>query len=624
MASLAQNMKTTVTLGGSIDSSFKTMSSAINSSLGKATKDVKSLEREQEKLNKQIKDSKLAGVSVKLLTKQYDELGDQIAEARKKQAKFSNFSGSFDKMNTSIRGTIGTVGKLGAAMAGVTSLVAGLGIATNMQTAEQLGLAKSYGMTIEQFKSWGSIAEQAGLNAENTGDLVEELTNKFGEFKALGEQSSVSDVFDTLGIKASMLDGLNAAEQFEFVMKRLEKVQDSQQAASLADMLMGGEGNKIVTYMRSTGKSIDELLGKQKKFNSLSSKGADGAFKFNSAFKSIGTAIGSAWQETAGIIGGSLAPALESLAATIGTTMKANKKYIADFGKKLGSWVQKDLPKLVINVRDFFGAIGDGIGVINGVAQAFGGWGNVAKIVGSIFAAKVVLGVASFVSSGYQMIKMIGEAKTAMAGFNIVLSANPIGLVVAAVAGLIYAGIELYQNWDKVTAWFAEKFEWFKKEFPKTFDFIKTAISWSPMGIIIENWGGISDFFVNMWQGVLGIFESYKQKIMGIWNGIKGAIGKLKFWESDTEANVNVNSDQAAQPSTYLAPDAYSAPAGNYLNGYNAVQPQGATGGNKVDQKVDIHVQAAPGQSPEQVGRAVNKELTKTTNNAMHDTISSD
>lgn len=38
------------------------------------------------------------------------------------------------------------------------------------------------------------------------------------------------------------------------------KVKDAQKAASLADMLFGGEGNKVVTYIRNSGKSLDDLL----------------------------------------------------------------------------------------------------------------------------------------------------------------------------------------------------------------------------------------------------------------------------------------------------------------------------------------------------------------------------
>ncbi|ENB2053153.1 phage tail protein, partial [Vibrio fluvialis] len=59
-----QNLKTVVTLGGTVDSSFTKIGSAFQSSMGKATKSVKELERDQRQLTKQIRKSKLAGADV--------------------------------------------------------------------------------------------------------------------------------------------------------------------------------------------------------------------------------------------------------------------------------------------------------------------------------------------------------------------------------------------------------------------------------------------------------------------------------------------------------------------------------------------------------------------------------
>ncbi|WP_330178526.1 phage tail tape measure protein [Candidatus Vondammii sp. HM_W22] len=48
---------------------------------------------------------------------------------------------------------------------------------------------------------------------------------------------------------------------------------------------------------------------------------------------------------------------------------------------------------------------------------------------------------------------------------NIAMNANPIGLVIAAVAALIAVGVLLYKNWDTIIAWFGEKFDWMKSKF---------------------------------------------------------------------------------------------------------------------------------------------------------------
>lgn len=58
-------------------------------------------------------------------------------------------------------------------------------------------------------------------------------------------------------------------------------------------------------------------------------------------------------------------------------------------------------------------------------------------------------------------------ARTAVLLFNLVLYANPIGLVVAAIGALIAAGALLIANWDTVKAWFASFFDWLVQGFNK-------------------------------------------------------------------------------------------------------------------------------------------------------------
>ncbi len=590
---VSQTLSTVVKLGGSVDGSFSKIGSAFNESMGKATKTVKELEREQGKLNKEIKKSKMAGADVGLLTRRYQSLGEEIEQAREKAEAFeqaSSIGGAFKSIATAGAAAIGSIWA-------TTTAITGLMTVTNENTASMVGMAKSYDMTIDRFKAWNGIAVQAGLNGENIGDMIEELSNKFGEFKALGEQSSVADVFGALGIDAAMMEGMEAADQFEFIMDRLQSVGDKQQAASLADMLFGGEGNKVTTYIRNTGKSLNELLEDQKQFNMLTNEGANGAVSYGNAFKNLTSVISSAWQEVSGIIGGEMTDDVKQASSAIGSLFKNNKDDIKGFFKGL------------VDGAKFFGAmlfkVGQGV---NSLAQAVGGWGNIATAIGSIMAAKVVVGLVSFASTGLQLVKTVGVMKTAMIGLNTVMAANPIGAVTLAVSGLIFAGIQLYRNWDSVVAWFGNALSWFKTEFPNTFNIIKTAFDWSPLGMIINNWEPITGFFSDLWGGVTGIFDSGIAKISGIWETVSGWMDSLKFWESgDTTTQVkSYHQIQAeAQPSRAMAAINSSYPASK---------------GHTVQQNVgEIKVYAAPGQSPAEVAQAVHTQLGGYQSSALYD-----
>ena len=591
---VTQNLKTVVTLGGTVDSSFSKIGSAFSESMGKATKTVKELEREQGKLTREIRKSKLAGADVSLLTHRYRQLGQELDDAKGKADAFdraSNVGKKFRGIATAGATAVGSIWATGTALAGLITI-------TNDNTASITGMAQAYDMSIERFKAWSGVAQQAGLEGENVGDLVEELTNKFGEFKALGEQSSVADVFGALGIEQSMMDGMAAADQFEFIMKRLENVSDKQEAASLADMLFGGEGNKLVTYIRNTGQSLDSLLNKQRSFNLLSQKGADGAVAYGNAFRNLTSVVQSAWQEISGIVGGEMAKDIETLATDIGKYVRENKDAVAG-----------TLKSLVYGAKDFTVALWNVGTRINQVVQLFGGWETVGIAVSSLLAGKMIVGLVSLGSTLFSLIRTVGLMKVGMLGLNFAMAANPIGLVVAAVAALIAIGISLYTHWDAVTAFFKEKFDWFKTEFPATFEFLKTLWDWSPLGLIINNWSGITDFFTGLWGGIAGVFDAGITKITGVWNTVTGWIDKLKFWDdSETTVTATRNVQEIrTQSGGQRAQEAIASRADS-------------SRGNTVNQNVgEIKVYAAPGQSPQEVAQAVHAQMSGYQNSALYD-----
>ncbi|GAB3528698.1 phage tail tape measure protein [Photobacterium alginatilyticum] len=726
-----QNLKTVVTLGGTVDSSFTKIGSVFKESMGLATKSVKELEREQKSLVKTINLSKKAANDLSLveknqsesvqalaeleesrrgvnreiqkqrrLLKQLDEeresqtdgesaalnainrkyaqlessindqvairdkLTDEIRKNTKEQAKLNKKSSqirksikdvneleqSYDRLEVGIRKAANeaegfqkasNIGQSfrGIASAGTvavgsiwatTTAMTGLMTVTNQQTATMVGLAQSYDMSIERFKAWNGVANQAGLDGEHIGDLIEELSNKFGEFKALGAQSSVSDVFGALGIDAAMMEGMAAADQFEFIMKRLEKVSDKQQAASLADMLFGGEGNKVITYIRNTGKSLNELLDTQRKFNMLTEQGANGAKAYGSSFKSLTSVATSAWQEISGIVGGEMAGDIQRLGVTVSSFVRNNKQEIVSTVKSL-----------VYGVKDFTVTLWNAGAMVNRVVQFFGGWKTVGIAVASLLTGKLLVGLGGMIFTGAQAVKTLGMMKVGMAGFNAVLAANPIGLAVAAVSGLVFAGIQLYRNWDSVTAWFSEKLTWFKTEFPATFNVIKKVFDWSPLGLIVNHWQPVLKFFSGMWDLITGDFDAGIAKLSSVWEGFSSSFKALKFWDSDDEPKQT----QSARPTlsntffqrNQVARERQQKPPqyGRYPSSYAAAAQQVAKPsraksaiygsypahrGNTVHQKVgEIKVYAAPGQSPAEVSKAVHTKLGGYQSSALYD-----
>lgn len=132
--------------------------------------------------------------------------------------------------------------------------------------------------------------------------------------------------------------------------------------------------------------------------------------------------------------------------------------------------------------------------IILGVATAFG-----------VFAVAINIG------------SIIGAVTTAMTAFNAVLAANPIGIVVALIAGLVVAFTALWKNNETFRNKVIEIWNTVKDAFITIFTAIKSAAS--------TIWNGIKDNIIkpieNAYTTVASIMTSMREKASSIWGGVK-------------------------------------------------------------------------------------------------------
>jgi tape measure domain-containing protein len=113
----------------------------------------------------------------------------------------------------------------------------------------------------------------------------------------------------------------------------------------------------------------------------------------------------------------------------------------------------------------------------------------------------------------------------AQAALNAVMSANPIGLMVAGIAALVVAGVLLYRNWDKVAKFF--KGLWDGPLSGKALRLILAPImpfilagKW-----IYDNWEPIKGFFSDLWDSVASGAEWVYGKIKPVIDAAKAIAG---------------------------------------------------------------------------------------------------
>ncbi|MFB5044710.1 hypothetical protein ACE3LY_26500, partial [Enterobacter hormaechei subsp. xiangfangensis] len=331
MAGLSQNLKTVITFGGSIDSSWSRSANSLQKSLKDVGKQSEKLTKDQARLAAEIKRAKLAGQSLGDLKRRYSDVSREIRKTEAEQQKLNQqmqktqrlaaFKGAGKGL---FRRGLGMAGQLGGMVApglaigggGVVASALGTLIApaaTNAETARRAGVAKSYGVDIPTFDAWDTLAKQYDMNGENIGDLFEEYLHKAGEYKQNGKQGSLQDAFETLGFKAGDFAGLSDMAQFEKIVERALSMQDESKASFALDSLFGGEASKLLMLLKQSGKSYRDLMDEQRRYNLVTKEGAEGAMEGNRAITSLRTVFSSAVAEISGQLGNELAPDIRQL-----------------------------------------------------------------------------------------------------------------------------------------------------------------------------------------------------------------------------------------------------------------------------------------------------------------------
>lgn len=370
MATVGDNLKANIRIGGTIDPSWKKSVDGLKHGLSGATQEVARLTRQQDVLKRKIQAGVLAGQDITELRKQYEKLGKKIHDATGEQDKFNRKLARAERLER-WKGRAGTVLKTGFGLSVGSGLTLAAGTAAvlnrNTETAERAGIARSYGVDYETYASWDSLARLMGLNGENIGDLFEEYRNKvFDDDNGATDKGAIQEVFGKLGLKAGVMAGKSNQEQVEFLFDRLLQVENEQVAAGMADALFGGEANKILTWMRLSGKTYRELISEQKRYNLVTKAGADGAVQGHVALSNLRNVLSSSIDEISGQLGNELAPHIQQVTDDLAAWFKNGGL------EKIRAFIRDDALPALIDMAAWMWKFGK---VLAGITQKAIEWG---------------------------------------------------------------------------------------------------------------------------------------------------------------------------------------------------------------------------------------------------------
>lgn len=290
---------------------------------------------------------------------------------------------------------------------------------TNKSTLETERLAGAVGASLDQVEAFGAEFDKIGLSQDNFIDLMEEMNNKIGEMKGLGEFTAVEESLSILGVKFEEIKDLKPEEQFKAIANASLEMADGQKAVTAVDMLLGGEANKLIASLRKQGLTYDDLMRKQQLYNYQTEESRKGAKKFGDAFLDLQRLLSSMQKFIAGIMGETMADMVNQFTnwATV------NKEIISSGIKEF----TKELSSLFSTLFNVVKNLATGIGI---VANAVGGLANLFKIlIGLSIASSVIKLISGFVL----LTRAILASATAMR----------VLLFLFSLPGLILAGIAL-------------------------------------------------------------------------------------------------------------------------------------------------------------------------------------
>jgi len=240
-----------------------------------------------------------------------------------------------------------------------------------------------------------------------------------------------------------------------------------------------------------------------------------------------------ALQDFAARIQATVVPKIKQAAAVFQTEIRPRLQALID-------WLTTTVPPAVSRVVAFFEKFGPAIAAAAGVIGTF------------------VAGFKTF----NQIKTIIGAAKTAWAALNATMAANPIFLVIAAIAALVAIFVALYQNnetfraavdaaWAQIKAAVSVVVEWFQtnvvpalkaawEKIQAAWDAVwpQLQAAWASYGqpvvdLIINVFQGLAANWDTIWQGISTVVSGVWQVISSVISTVVGVIsGIIQVWTS--------------------------------------------------------------------------------------------
>jgi hypothetical protein len=464
------------------------------------------------------------------------------------------------------------LGQAAGALAGPLSLALGglsiagiIGVAKHAADygAELYVASEKTGVAVEQLARLHYVADENGASTQELDKGLAHLNKTIGDV-ATGHNKQALDTFRHLGIDIHDSTGhlRTAASVWGDLAEAIQKNENATVRERIVTDAFGARmGANLIPMLElgrdrtdELGDEFDQLHGKMTQQMAKDAKEASDNWKrVSAALEGVGNAIGNA-----------LLPMITPALDWVEKFASANRDLAASLAIAGAGFLGAAL---------LIGPLTSGFVAIVGIAGSLTG----------IFATAII-GVVGFLGD---LVVALNLGFGAFAAFDLALDANPIGLIVIAVAALAAAAYELYEHWEPVEDFFVGLWDDVKGAFKWAYDNILPLIPGGQMvHDIFSNWDHVAPYFDRIWKEIVAIFEKAYDKIAPI-------ITALKWFSGVSEAEWvgGLFEDTAAHGKAILAHD--NPAAASHVASAPAIQFAGSGAGAGRDGQVHIMVDFA-------------------------------
>lgn len=394
-------------------------------------------------------------------SKEWDALQREIVDTEQKLKGLEDQYKSFGSVSAqqikaagedmkAIGGKISDAGRAFAPVsAGAAAVVGGLGALgyKAVTAADELNtLSKQTGISTDDLQKMQYASNLVDVSLEDITGSLRKMKNNMDS-----TSSTTQAAWDRIGVSTRNADGSmrDATEVFYEAIEGLSQIENETERDQVAMDLFGKSADNLAGIIDDGGAAFQEY-GRQAEDMGLilSGETLNSLNSINDTLDQTKATVGASLLELGATIAESLQPALDTIA-----------KVISDVAKKLGE-MDPQTVQMIATIGLVVAAIGPLLIFI----------GNLITAIGSIMSLAPALGAVI----------------TALTG--------PIGLVIAAVAAAVAAGVALYKNWDTVK----EKCSEFAAR-------------------VSEKWNALKDYITDR-------INTTKENVVNAWNNTKETV----------------------------------------------------------------------------------------------------